>query len=128
MMKIHENLLKNTAARVEKYQYFDPFIYQLAKPIISGETYTFSYEGEVGEGVTNIAIYNSGGAVSEFGSRIENVQVKDNRKFVTFVALDKERINIDLRVFFSTFDCQCFELDGEGKTRTWHRSHPLDTR
>lgn len=45
MMRINENLLKNTAARVEKNQYFDPFIYPLAKPIISGETYTFSYEG-----------------------------------------------------------------------------------
>lgn len=100
MIRINENMLKNTAARVEKNHYGNPFVYPLAKPIISGETYTFSYEGEVGEGVTSIMLFNSGGEVWEYEKSIENVQVKNNRKFVTFVAVNQTRENIGLYIYF----------------------------
>ena len=102
MMKIHENLLKNTAARVEKIQYTDYFTYPLAKPIVSGETYTFSFEGELDEGVTAVVLYNSRSTTvaHESTTFIANVQVKDNRKFFTFVAKDQERQNVSLRIHF----------------------------
>ena len=103
MIKINENMLRNTAARVEKTEYIDPFIYPLAKPIISGKTYTFSYEGE-GEGVTKIEIYNSGGGVWEYETHIANMQVKDNRKFVTFVAINQVRPNTSLTIWFPPWD------------------------
>lgn len=99
MIRINENMLRNTAARVEKTDYWDPFIYPLAKPIISGKTYTFSYEGE-GEGVTEIEIYNSGGGVWEYEDWIASVQVKDNRKFYTFVAINQERPNTSLDIYY----------------------------
>ena len=99
MIKINENMLRNTAARVEKTDYWDTFIYPLAKPIISGKTYTFSYEGE-GEGVTEILLFNSGGYVWEYEDLIANVQVKDNRKFVTFVATNQVRSNTSLNIYY----------------------------